>query len=409
MGDGLSHGPTSPVIASFQHDLVIVSFIVLVALVLLAVGWHLLDSYQEQHRENEPEPKTVDRVSEAPARFILRIGFALLWLFDGILQTQASMPQQLASSGFAATTAGSPAWLVHLVHFGIALWNHHQVLAAVASVWVQVGIGFLLLLAPRGRFSQLAGAISLAWAIVVFIFGESAGGIFMPDPSFLTGVPAAGIYIVASILLMLPEKGWSTPQRGRRLLFGYGLFLFGMAALQAWPGRGYYGGSDNTLSVSDVQMAQMRQPHFLSAWLRDVAHFLVSYGAPFNVAVVVLLAVVGICFMTGRRRLVLPALAAYVAFCLFDWVFIEDFGFLGGLGTDPSSMIPFIIVAWACYVAICELPETVPVEVRSAPPGNLLQRLEPGVTLRLSLMTIAFGLTIYSGAILVVALSEGPH
>ena len=30
--------------------------------------------------------------------------------------------------------------------------------------------------------------------------------------------------------------------------------------------------------------------------------------------------------------------------CLADWVLIEDLGFLGGLGTDPNSMIPFVLL-----------------------------------------------------------------
>ena len=38
--------------------------------------------------------------------------------------------------------------------------------------------------------------------------------------------------------------------------------------------------------------------------------------------------------------------------CLADWVLIEDFGFLGGVGTDPNSMIPMALVFIAGYLAI---------------------------------------------------------
>ena len=38
--------------------------------------------------------------------------------------------------------------------------------------------------------------------------------------------------------------------------------------------------------------------------------------------------------------------------CLADWVLIEDFGFLGGLGTDPNSMIPMALVFVAGYLAL---------------------------------------------------------
>ncbi len=57
------------------------------------------------------------------------------------------------------------------------------------------------------------------------------------------------------------------------------------------------------------------------------------------------LAAIGAAFLSGRRPLVRPALVLLIAVCLVDWVLIEDFGFFGGLGTDPNSMIPVALVA----------------------------------------------------------------
>ncbi len=42
--------------------------------------------------------------------------------------------------------------------------------------------------------------------------------------------------------------------------------------------------------------------------------------------------------------------------CLADWVLIEDFGVFGGLGTDPNSMIPFVLLAAAGYLALAHVP-----------------------------------------------------
>ena len=39
-------------------------------------------------------------------------------------------------------------------------------------------------------------------------------------------------------------------------------------------------------------------------------------------------------------------------FCLADWVLVQDLGFLGGLGTDPNSMIPLILLFSAGYLAL---------------------------------------------------------
>jgi cytochrome oxidase Cu insertion factor (SCO1/SenC/PrrC family) len=51
-----------------------------------------------------------------------------------------------------------------------------------------------------------------------------------------------------------------------------------------------------------------------------------------------------------------PGLILLLAVCLADWVLIEDFGFFGGLGTDPNSMIPVALVAVAGYLALTPLP-----------------------------------------------------
>ena len=41
-----------------------------------------------------------------------------------------------------------------------------------------------------------------------------------------------------------------------------------------------------------------------------------------------------------------------IVFCLADWVLVQDLGFLGGLGTDPNSMIPLILLFSAGYLAL---------------------------------------------------------
>jgi cytochrome oxidase Cu insertion factor (SCO1/SenC/PrrC family) len=46
--------------------------------------------------------------------------------------------------------------------------------------------------------------------------------------------------------------------------------------------------------------------------------------------------------------------AAATAFCLADWVLVQDLGFTGGLGTDPNSMIPWVLLLWGGLVAVTE-------------------------------------------------------
>jgi cytochrome oxidase Cu insertion factor (SCO1/SenC/PrrC family) len=83
--------------------------------------------------------------------------------------------------------------------------------------------------------------------------------------------------------------------------------------------------------------------------------------------------VTGAVFATGRPGLIRPVLAGFIVLCLADWVLIEDFGFFGGLGTDPNSMIPFVLLAWAGYLALARAP-TAAAEPVAAPAVSWRER-----------------------------------
>jgi cytochrome oxidase Cu insertion factor (SCO1/SenC/PrrC family) len=192
---------------------------------------------------------------------------------------------------------------------------------------------------------------------VVWVFGESFGGIFAPGLSWLTGAPGGVLfYVAAGALIALPEDVWRRPRSGRLLLAGAGVFFAGMALLQAWPGRGFWqgtaGGKASTLSGMVTEMAATPQPRFLSSLLSGFASFATRYGFAVNLVAVIALAAMGAAFLTGRPRLVRYAVWFGLAFCLADWVLVQDLGFLGGLGTDPNSMIPLILLFSAGYLAL---------------------------------------------------------
>jgi len=210
---------------------------------------------------------------------------------------------------------------------------------------------------------------------VVWVFGESFGGIFAPGLSWLTGAPGGVlIYVVAGALIALPENAWRSPRLGRLLLGGIGLFFIGMAVLQAWPGRGYWKGvihgQPGTLAGMVQSMASTPQPHFLSALLADFGSFAASNGFAVNLVVVLALAAVGAVFLagfvTGRPRLVRYAVWFGVVFCLAVWVLVQDLGFLGGLGTDPNSMIPFVLLFSAGYLALTPAAREAPAVVTAS-------------------------------------------
>ena len=144
--------------------------------------------------------------------------------------------------GHRARRGDGPALGADLVNWAGTTWSYHPVQAAPPRSGSRSGIGVWLIAAPHARWSRLAGLASVGWGLVVWIFGESFGGIFAPGQTWLTGAPGAAlVYCVAGALIALPTAPGGTTAR-RPTLAGPRVFLLGMAVLQAWPGRGFWQG-----------------------------------------------------------------------------------------------------------------------------------------------------------------------
>jgi hypothetical protein len=363
----MNPGPSindSAVIAAFRAALLHQGFIALLIFAVLTVAWVSLRAWRPAGVGGGPAASgpaasgpAVSAWAEPAGRQLLRIGFGILWLFDGILQAQPKMAIGLPAQVIEPTAARSPSWVQHLIGWAVTGWTYHPVQAAASAVWIQVGLGIWMLAAPRGTMSRLAGLGGVGWGLLVWVLGESFGGIFVPGLTWLTGAPGAALlYVVAGALIALPEHAWRSPRLGRLTLAGLGLFLAGMAVLQAWPGRGFWQGisrgQPGTLAGLTQAMSQTPQPGFLSAWVAAFAAFDEAHGFAVNLFAVAVLAVTGAAFLSGRPALIRPVLSAFVVLCVDIWVLIEDLGFLGGLGTDPNSMIPFVLLAAGGYLAL---------------------------------------------------------
>jgi cytochrome oxidase Cu insertion factor (SCO1/SenC/PrrC family) len=369
MNSGLSDN-NAVLVAAFRAALLHQGIIVLAVLAFLALAWVSV-------REWIPAAKNamggrVTAAEEASARRLLRIGFGLVWIFDGILQAQPAMAEGMPSQVMQSGATGSPGWVQHLVNWAATGWSYHPIQAGAAAVWIQLGIGAWLVAAPAGRPSRLAGLASTAWGLVVWIFGEAFGGIFAPGQSFLFGTPGAVLfYCVAGLLIAMPDRSWQSPRLGRRVLAGLGVFFLAVAVLQAWPGRGFWQGSAHgqlgALASMVKSMAATPQPHVLAAWLTGFQSFAAAHGFLLNLLVVIALALIGAGLLTARPSLIRPTLALAAIFCVATWVLVQDLGFLGGLGTDPNSMIPILLLAGGGYVALKQ-PAAAPASEPLEPP-----------------------------------------
>ena len=372
MNSGLN--PADPtIVAAFRSALVHQWVIVALIFVLLLVAWGATRAWAGGHgaaAAGSPAPW-----HEPRARRLLRVGFGILWVFDGILQAQPQMAGGLPQEVIKPAAATSPAWVQHLVNWGGSIWTYHPIQAGAATVWIQVGIGMWLIFAPRGWASRLAGLASVAWGLVVWAFGEAFGGIFAPGLTVLFGAPGAVlIYAVAGALIALPERAWESPRTGRLTLAGTGVFLLGMALLQAWPGRGFWQGTAHgqASGLADMvqSMAATSQPHVLASLVSAFGNFTAAHGFGVNLVAVIALAAIGAAFcvsaLRGDARLARIAVLAAAVCCLADWVLIEDLGFFGGVGTDPNSMIPLILLFTAGYLAMSPAPQPEPAAAATA-------------------------------------------
>ena len=103
-------------------------------------------------------------------------------------------------------------------------------------------------------------------------------------------------------------------------------------------------------------MSRTPQPRFLASWVSGFGSFVAAHGFAVNLLAVIALAVIGAGLLSRRPRMIRLALILMIAVCLADWVLVQDLGFLGGLGTDPGSMIPIVLVAIGGYLALIRSP-----------------------------------------------------
>jgi len=349
------------VVAAFHSALREQGLLVVAAAAVALAGWRPV-ALALRRRSDGPYTDRSDTVPEPLARKVLRIGFGLLWVLDGILQTQKEMVLGMPSLVVGPAEAGAPRWVHELLAPAIGVWARHPVAAASSVVWIQLAVGALLLTAPRWWPSRAAGALSVSWALVVWIFGEALGGILTPGGSWLFGDPGGALfYLAAGVLIALPAGAWAGRRLARVTSGSLGAVLVAMALLQAWPGRGFWqGGPRGQIPSMLVSMARTPQPALLSGLLRHVGHFSATDAVELNVLVVAAIGAVGIGLVVGaladRDQWIIAATIGGIVAAIPTWIVFQDLGFLGGVGTDPNTAIPSALLLAGAALALRPAP-----------------------------------------------------
>ncbi|MHB1614066.1 MAG: SCO family protein [Actinomycetes bacterium] len=296
-----------------------------------------------------------DRGGEPAARRVLRLGVGALWILDAALQAQPSMPGDFITGMVGPALAGQPSWLIGLILPATHLWLAHPVVADAVTVWIQAGIGAVLLAGGRGWLLRLGVVASVTWGLVVWVLAEMFGGLLVPGASWLTGSPGAVlVYVAGAALLLVRDEAWRDGRCARWIRRGVGVVMLAGAGLAVWPWEGMW--TATGLAGVFTTGAQTQQPTLLAApllWmLRTAQHDPVAS----NAVIVAALAVVGGGLLSGRVPR--PFVGAGLVVAAATWWLGQDFGVLGGMSTDPNTAVPvalLLVAGWPSGV-----PRTVP-------------------------------------------------
>jgi cytochrome oxidase Cu insertion factor (SCO1/SenC/PrrC family) len=281
-----------------------------------------------------------DERPEFPARRFLRIGVGAAWIIDGLLQAQPHMPAGFVPDMITPGISASPSWLGDLVHPLAVLWSKHPVTADATTVWIQVGLGVLILIGGRGRLAITALWASIGWSLFVWVTGEFLGGLLSPGASWLVGAPGSVlVYALAALLLLAPVSWWESGRGAtlaRRAVAGW--FLIG-ALLQAIPWEGSWSAAGMSAPFADGSATS--QPSLLRRPIESMTALTRQQPALTNAILIAVLLVVAIgLWLTARIEFIVGGLAV----CAATWWLAQDFGVLGGVGTDPNTALPLALV-----------------------------------------------------------------
>ena len=126
------------------------------------------------------------------------------WLLDGILQLQPAMfTSALVSTVLAPNLQNQPSIIESIVAFGIRLFSTNIFWWNLVSALLQLLIGIILIFPFSEKVQRFSLWLSVAWAFIIWIFGEGFGNIFTGSATFYTGAPGSALlYLILALCLL---------------------------------------------------------------------------------------------------------------------------------------------------------------------------------------------------------------
>jgi len=168
----------------------------------------------------------------------IQVALAVLWLLDGALQLQHQMfTSNFASQVIAAAAQGQPRFVGSIVHFGIRILLIHPAVFNALFAAMQLGLGCLIL---WRRTTRLGLLFSVAWTVIVWVFGEGFGGILSGHTLLLMGAPGAVLLYGILALAVLPQEGSNRDKVQRRRKGQSAAYWLALVWLVLWVGGSAY-------------------------------------------------------------------------------------------------------------------------------------------------------------------------
>jgi hypothetical protein len=285
--------------------------------------------------------------SMVPGRRGLQICLGLVWLLDAGLQFQPYMfGPFFVTQGIELSTAGSPGLVASSVNWAAQVMLRHiavyNAIFATIQLLIAGGMFFRRTLKP-------AVAASIVWALFVWWFGESLGGIFT-GTSPLAGFPG-GVILYALIAVLL----WPADRTAGRELISpatsgpLGAIGANILWLVLWASFSYsLLLTDNRAphAISQIFSTTDGQPGWLVSMMNGLSSLAGQRGTEISVALAVACALVAAGVVI--RPVVKPAVAMAIVFALYFWLAEGLGGIFTGEGTDPNTGLLLILLA-ACY------------------------------------------------------------
>jgi len=273
------------------------------------------------------------------SRRTIQTTIGLLWLLDGGLQFQSFMYSKGFLQMLTGMEAGQPHWLSASIAWGarfeqtdVTLWN-------TLFALTQVAIGLGILYRPTVR---LALASSVAWAVVVWWFGEAFGMLFANEANPLTGAPGAVLLYALIGLIVWPNDrpGGLLGIRGTRAAWAAIWCLAAWAWLLA-PNS----------SANATRDAIRSAPSGMS-WLSTAQHHAATMAAGNGELIAIVLAATSLAIGITVAADWQARTFLWLAVCLniLYWVLGQGLGGLAtGTATDPNAG-PLVIVLAAALI-----------------------------------------------------------